>query len=224
MPAISATNLSIGYKGSPIVNDINLQLKTGRIICLLGPNGAGKTTLMKTLLGRIRPVGGSVTYTRTSIDEMAAAIDHPSYFPYLSGRQNVQVASAFWGLDVDPESALNGVGIARAAHGRKAKDYSTGMKERLELCLAMLSHPRFLFLDEPQNGLDADGMISLTATLRAYRDAGNCVVISTHLLHEIQGVPDECIVIRHGRAVQIPDLTGVNIADLYHERSREVES
>lgn len=215
MPAISATNLSIGYKGSPIVSDINLQLHTGRIICLLGPNGAGKTTLMKTLLGRIRPVSGSVTYTQTGIEEMSAAIDHPSFFPYLSGRQNVRVASAFWGLDVDPESALDSVGIGRAAHGRKAKDYSTGMKERLELCLAMLSRPRFLFLDEPQNGLDADGMISLTETLRAYRDAGNCVVISTHLLHEIQGVPDECIVIRHGRAEQITDLTGVNIADLY---------
>ncbi|KAA8830727.1 ATP-binding cassette domain-containing protein [Bifidobacterium tissieri] len=218
MPVISTADLSIGYKSSSIVSNINLQLRTGRIICLLGPNGAGKTTLMKTLLGRIKPMGGNVTYTQTSIEEMAAAIDHPSFFPYLSGRQNVQVASAFWGVDVDPESALNGVGIDRAAQGRKAKDYSTGMKERLELCLAMLPRPRFLFLDEPQNGLDADGMISLTATLRAYRDAGNCVVISTHLLHEIQGVPDECIVIRHGRAEQITDLTGVNIADLYHGR------
>lgn len=218
MPSISATNLSIGYKGSPIVSDINLQLRTGRIICLLGANGAGKTTLMKTLLGRIKPVSGSVTYTRTSIDEMTAATDHPSYFPYLSGRQNVQVASAFWGLDVDPESALSGVGIARAAHGRKAKDYSTGMKERLELCLALLPRPRFLFLDEPQNGLDPDGIASLSETLRAYRDKGNCVVISTHLLHEIQGVPDECILIRHGRAEQIADLTGVNLADLYNGR------
>ena len=218
MPSISATNLSIGYKGSPIVSDINLQLRTGRIICLLGANGAGKTTLMKTLLGRIKPVSGSVTYTRTSIDEMTAAIDHPSFFPYLSGRQNVQVASAFWGLDVDPESALDGVGIDRVAQGRKSKDYSTGMKERLELCLALLPRPRFLFLDEPQNGLDPDGIASLSETLRAYRDKGNCVVISTHLLHEIQGVPDECILIRHGRAEQITDLTGVNIADLYQGR------
>ena len=218
MPSISATDLSVGYKGSPIVSDINLQLRTGRIICLLGANGAGKTTLMKTLLGRIKPVSGSVTYTQTNINEMSAAIDHPSYFPYLSGRQNVRVASAFWGVDVDPESALDSVGIDRAAHGRKAKDYSTGMKERLELCLALLSRPRFLFLDEPQNGLDADGMISLSETLRAYRDAGNCVVISTHLLHEIQGVPDECILIRHGRAVQVSDLTGVNLADLYQGR------
>ncbi|PST49427.1 ABC transporter [Bifidobacterium callitrichos] len=218
MPAISATNLSIGYKGSPIVSNINLQLRTGRIICLLGPNGAGKTTLMKTLLGRIKPVSGSVTYTRTSIDEMTAAIDHPSFFPYLSGRQNVQVSSSFWGLNVDPESALDGVGIDRVAQGRKAKDYSTGMKERLELCLALLPRPRFLFLDEPQNGLDPDGIASLSETLRAYRDKGNCVVISTHLLHEIQGVPDECILIRHGRAEQIADLTGVNLADLYNGR------
>ena len=218
MPAISATNLTIGYKGSPIVSDINLQLHTGRIICLLGPNGAGKTTLMKTLLGRIRPVSGSVTYTQTGIEEMSAAIDHPSFFPYLSGRQNVQVSSSFWGLNVDPESALDGVGIDRVAQGRKAKDYSTGMKERLELCLALLPRPRFLFLDEPQNGLDPDGIASLSETLRAYRDKGNCVVISTHLLHEIQGVPDECILIRHGRAEQITDLTGVNIADLYQGR------
>lgn len=218
MPSISATNLSIGYKGSPIVSGINLRLRTGRIICLLGANGVGKTTLMKTLLGRIKPMSGSVTYTQTSIDEMTAAIDHPSFFPYLSGRQNVQVASAFWGLDVSPESALTSVGIDRIAHGRKAKDYSTGMKERLELCLALLPRPRFLFLDEPQNGLDPDGIASLSETLRAYRDKGNCVVISTHLLHEIQGVPDECILIRHGRAEQITDLTGVNLADLYNGR------
>ena len=186
MPVISATNLSIGYKGSPIVSNINLRLSTGRIICLLGANGAGKTTLMKTLLGRIKPVSGEVTYTGTNINEMSAAIDHPSFFPYLSGRENVEVVSAFWGLDVDPEAALDGVGINRAAYGRKAKDYSTGMKERLELCL--------------------------------YRDRGNCVVISTHLLHEIQGVPDECIMIRHGRAVRVTDLTGVNLADLYQGR------
>ncbi|MBW3087916.1 ATP-binding cassette domain-containing protein [Bifidobacterium sp. 82T24] len=220
MPVISTTDLSIGYKGSPIVSNINLHLRTGRIICLLGPNGAGKTTLMKTLLGRIKPVSGDVTYTQTSIDKMSAAIDHPSFFPYLSGRQNVEVTCAFWGLDVDPESALDGVGINPAAHGRKAKDYSTGMKERLELCLALLPHPRFLFLDEPQNGLDPDGITSLSETLRAYRDKGNCVVISTHLLHEIQGVPDEGIMIRHGRAVQIPDLTGVNLADLYYDHGR----
>ena len=75
-----------------------------------------------------------------------------------------------------------------------------------------------LFLDEPQNGLDPDGIASLSETLRAYRDKGNCVVISTHLLHEIQGVPDECIMIRHGRAVQVTDLTGVNLADLYQGR------
>lgn len=134
------------------------------------------------------------------------------------GRENVEVVSAFWGLDVDPEAALDGVGINRAAYGRKAKDYSTGMKERLELCLALVPHPRFLFLDEPQNGLDPDGIASLSETLRAYRDKGNCVVISTHLLHEIQGVPDECIMIRHGRAVQVTDLTGVNLADLYQGR------
>lgn len=173
MPVISATNLSIGYKGSPIVSNINLRLSTGRIICLLGANGAGKTTLMKTLLGRIKPVSGEVTYTGT-INEMSAAIDHPSFFPYLSGRENVEVVSAFWGLDVDPEAALDGVGINRAAYGRKAKDYSTGMKERLELCLALVPHPRFLFLDEPQNGLDPDGIASLSETLRAYRDKGNC--------------------------------------------------
>lgn len=119
---------------------------------------------------------------------------------------------------MDPEAALDGVGINRAAYGRKAKDYSTGMKERLELCLALVPHPRFLFLDEPQNGLDPDGIASLSETLRAYRDKGNCVVISTHLLHEIQGVPDECIMIRHGRAVQVTDLTGVNLADLYQGR------
>ena len=119
---------------------------------------------------------------------------------------------------MDPETALNNVGINQAVHGRKAKDYSTGMKERLELCLALVPHPRFLFLDEPQNGLDPDGIASLSETLRAYRDKGNCVVISTHLLHEIQGVPDECIVIRHGRAAQFTDLTGVNLADLYQGR------
>ena len=208
MPVISAANLSIGYKGSPIVSNIDLRLSTGRIICLLGANGAGKTTLMKTLLGRIKPVSGEVTYTGTNINEMSAAIDHPSFFPYLSGRENVEVVSAFWGLDVDQG----------AAYGRKAKDYSTGMKERLELCLALVPHPRFLFLDEPQNGLDPDGIASLSETLRAYRDKGNCVVISTHLLHEIQGVPDECIMIRHGRAVQVTDLTGVNLADLYQGR------
>lgn len=216
MPAISVTDLSVGYKNSPVVSGINLQLNTGRIICLLGPNGAGKTTLMKTLLGRIKPISGHIRYDQTDISEMSAAIDHPSCFPYLSGKQNVQVVAAFWGLDVDPESALDSVGIIRAAHGRKAKDYSTGMKERLELCLALLSRPRFLFLDEPQNGLDPDGMISLSATLRRYRDEGNCVVISTHLLHEIQGVPDECVVVRNGKALHIPDLNGVNLADLYH--------
>ena len=216
MPAISVTDLSVGYKNSPVVSGINLQLNTGRIICLLGPNGAGKTTLMKTLLGRIKPVSGHIRYDQTDISEMSAAIDHPSYFPYLSGKQNVQVVAAFWGLDVDPESALDSVGIVRAAHRRKAKDYSTGMKERLELCLALLSRPRFLFLDEPQNGLDPDGMISLSETLRRCRDEGNCVVISTHLLHEIQGVPDECVVVRNGKALHIPDLNGVNLADLYH--------
>ncbi|WP_280527842.1 ATP-binding cassette domain-containing protein [Actinomyces trachealis] len=104
MPAISVTDLSVGYKNSPIISDIHLQLNTGKIICLLGPNGAGKTTLMKTLLGRIKPVGGHISYDQTDISEMSAAIDHPSYFPYLSGKQNVQVVSAFWGLDVDPES------------------------------------------------------------------------------------------------------------------------
>ena len=97
MPAISVTDLSVGYKNSPVVSGINLQLNTGRIICLLGPNGAGKTTLMKTLLGRIKPVSGHIRYDQTDISEMSAAIDHPSYFPYLSGKQNVQVVAGILG-------------------------------------------------------------------------------------------------------------------------------
>ena len=218
MPVISAANLSIGYKGSPIVSNINLRLSTGRIICLLGANGAGKTTLMKTLLGRIKPVSGEVTYTGTNINEMSAAIDHPSFFPYLSGRENVEVVSAFWGLDVDPEAALDGVGINRAAYRAEGEGLLDGHER------ASGAVPRPCAASEvpvPRRAAERsgpDGIASLSETLRAYRDKGNCVVISTHLLHEIQGVPDECIMIRHGRAVQVTDLTGVNLADLYQGR------
>jgi ABC-2 type transport system ATP-binding protein len=175
---------------------------------LVGPNGAGKTTTLRLLLGLIRPTGGdaavlgqSIHHPRAFMHRVGALIEGPAFYPTLSGRTNLStLATLGRHRHADITELLQTVGLAD--RGRDMfRTYSLGMKQRLGIAAALLSDPELLILDEPANGLDPPGIIEMRELLRRLRDGGKTLLVSSHLLAEVDQVADWLIVLVGGRAV-----------------------
>jgi len=177
----------------------------------LGPNGAGKTTTMRVLTGLVHADGGTVEILgkpfhrgdRRRLFEVGALVESPTFYPYLSARANLRELAAS-GARVPSgriEELLDVVGLCERANDR-VQDYSMGMKQRLGIAAALLSDPRLLLLDEPANGLDPAGIVAMRDTLRTLASQGKTVVVSSHLLAEIQVMADTVGIIASGRLVR----------------------
>lgn len=214
---IETSDLNFGFeKGNPILQGLNLKVEKGAIYGFLGPNGAGKTTTIRLLLGllsatsnidgttgAIRLFGTSFSENRTAIlSKTGSLIEQPSLYEHLSGLENLEITRII--RKGDPKritELLNLVKLSDAA-GKKVKNYSLGMKQRLGLALAMFSDPELLILDEPVNGLDPAGIIETRQLLLDInRSSGVTVFLSSHLLSEIEKMVTHIGVINKGRLI-----------------------
>lgn len=186
------------------VDGLDLRVRPGRVYALLGPNGAGKSTTLKLLLGLLDPDGGRVLmwgrpWQRAVLARVGASIDGPALYPHLSAVRNLEVHARL--LSLPPErvrQVLEVVGLTGT--GRQGvRAFSTGMRGRLALAVALLGDPELLVLDEPQNGLDPEGVVALRALIRNFAVAGRTVIVSSHLLGEVVQLADDVGVLVDGR-------------------------
>jgi ABC-type multidrug transport system ATPase subunit len=189
------------------VSDLDLTIRRGEVYGFLGPNGAGKTTTLRMLLGLIRPSSGVATVLGESpgapagLARVGALVESPAFYPYLSGRDNLRVMAHYSGVTPGRvEEVLQQVELSGRA-GDKFKRYSLGMKQRLGVAAAMLKDPELLILDEPSNGLDPKGMADMRSIIRSIRVEGKAVLISSHLLGEVEQICDRVGVIQRGKLV-----------------------
>ncbi|MDE6888556.1 MAG: ABC transporter ATP-binding protein [Eubacterium sp.] len=205
---ITTKQLTKKYKSFVAVHNVSLHIRKGSIYGFLGPNGGGKSTTMKMLLGLTAPTKGSFKidgkqfpYDRLSIlKEVGSFIESPSFYANLTGKENLDIIRRILGL---PEScvadALELVGLSEFG-GRLAKKYSLGMKQRLGLAGALLGRPPILILDEPTNGLDPSGIHEIRNLIKSLPGLYDCtILISSHMLSEIELIADDIGILNHGR-------------------------
>lgn len=191
------------------VDDLSFDVEPGQITGFLGPNGAGKTTTLRMLLGLISPTSGTATIDGHRYRDLAepmrtvgAALEATNFHPGRSGRDHLRVLAAAGGIaDSRVDELLELTGIPAAARQR-AGEYSMGMRQRLALSAALLGDPRVLLLDEPANGLDPEGIRWLRGFLRHLADEGKTILVSSHLLAEIQQTVDHVLIIGNGRLIR----------------------
>jgi ABC-2 type transport system ATP-binding protein len=191
------------------VDHLSFSVEPGRITGFLGPNGAGKTTTLRMLLGLVRPTSGSATIGGRSYGHLkapqrvvGAALEATSFHPGRSGRDHLRVMADTSGVDKKRvDEMLELVGIPAAARQR-AGGYSMGMRQRLALAGALLGDPQVLLLDEPANGLDPEGIRWLRMLLRHLSGQGKTILISSHMLAEVEQTVDDVVIIANGKLIR----------------------
>ena len=205
---IQTDGLTKRYRNVVAVDDLSIEVRRGRVYGLLGPNGSGKTTTMGLLLGLLRPTSGTFSLFGSSerheesLRRVGAIIESPSFYPYLSGLQNLKYFQMISGdgSEEELESLIDRVGLAGRGDD-PFRTYSSGMKQRLGIAYALLGDPDLVFLDEPTNGLDPEGMIEVRELIRSLGDGNRTVLLSSHLLHEVEQVCDSVTIISKGRLI-----------------------
>jgi ABC-type multidrug transport system ATPase subunit len=186
------------------VDDLALRVRRGEVYGFLGPNGAGKTTTLRMLLGLVRPTSGTAKVLGAApgaLERIGAMVETPAFYPYLSGRDNLRVLARYAGVDPDRVDALLARVGLRGRAGQRTAAYSLGMKQRLGVAAALLKDPELLILDEPTNGLDPAGMAEMRTFIRSLGSDGRTVVLSSHLMGEVEQVSDRVGVISSGALV-----------------------
>jgi ABC-2 type transport system ATP-binding protein len=201
---VETDHLTKRYGRVTAVDGVSLSVRPGEVYGFLGPNGAGKTTTLRMLLGLVRPDAGTIRVFGGPPGRLAsvgALIEAPGFYPYLSGRDNLRVLARYTKTDrTRIDTVMDLVDLADRA-GDRFNTYSMGMKQRLGVAAALLKDPRLLILDEPTNGLDPAGMADMRMLVRRLGTAGTTVLLSSHLLGEVQQICDRVGVLAHGRLV-----------------------
>lgn len=206
--AVQCTHVSKTYPGGvTALRGIDLSIQAGQIYGLVGRNGAGKTTLMRILVGLVAPTGGQASVLGhpaggSSTGQLVGSlIETPAYYPHLSGRDNLLLLARYLGESAPAvERVLETVGLSERARSRFS-GYSLGMKQRLGIAGALLGDPPVLILDEPVNGLDPQAMVYVRDLLARVRDEGRTVLLSSHLLAELEQVCDRVAILHEGAVV-----------------------
>jgi ABC-type multidrug transport system ATPase subunit len=202
---VTTQGLTKRYGDRLAVDGVSMTVRRGEVYGFLGPNGAGKTTTLRMALGLVRPTAGSVRILGEAAGSplvtarVGALIEGPGFYPSLSGRDNLRVLARYRGL---PEAAADDA-LARVELADRGSDrfrsYSLGMKQRLGVAAALMGSPELIVLDEPTNGLDPAGMVEMRALIVDLARGGQTVVLSSHLLAEVQDICDRVGVIHRGR-------------------------
>jgi ABC-2 type transport system ATP-binding protein len=197
------------YRAFTAVDDVTFTARPGRVTGFLGPNGAGKSTTMRVTVGLAAPTSGTATVSgRRFADlpnpgvEVGVLLDASAQHAGRTGREILTIAQRTMGLaSRRVDEMLDLVSLSDAEANRRVGDYSLGMRQRLGIATALIGDPGVLILDEPANGLDPAGMRWMRDLLRGYADRGGAVLLSSHLLHEVEVVADDIVVIGRGRIV-----------------------
>jgi ABC-2 type transport system ATP-binding protein len=206
---IEVRGLTKSFGGFLAVDDLSFRVEPGRITGFLGPNGSGKTTTLRMLLGLIRPTAGQgliggrrYAELPAPLTTVGAALEATNFHPGRSGRDHLRVLAGTHGIpDSRVDAMLELVGIPAAAR-KRAGGYSMGMRQRLGLAAALLGDPRVLILDEPSNGLDPEGIRWLRGLLRHLAGEGRTILVSSHLLGEVEQTVDDVVIIANGHLVR----------------------
>lgn len=233
---IRTEGLSFSFGSQQVVKALSLQVPEGSIYGFLGPNGAGKTTTIKMLLNLLKTDEGSIfvfekelqTNRIAILSEIGSLIEQPAIYAHMTGRENLLNRAMLLGVgDARVDEMLALVKLSNAA-GKKAGQYSLGMKQRLGIALALLSNPKLLILDEPTNGLDPNGIIEIRELLvRLTREHKTTVFISSHLLAEIEKMATHVGIINNGELLfqgDIKDLEAISQPMIYIETDNVVDA
>jgi ABC-2 type transport system ATP-binding protein len=206
---ITIESLTRAYGSFTAVDNVSFSAQPGRVTGFLGPNGAGKSTTMRIIVGLTQATAGVVRVLgRSYVDlpnpglEVGVLLDASAQHAGRTGREILTIAQRFMGLPRRRvEQMLDLVSLTPAEASRRVRDYSLGMRQRLGIATALIGDPEVLILDEPANGLDPAGIRWMRDLLRDYADRGGTVLLSSHLIHEIEVIADDLVVIGHGRIV-----------------------
>ena len=206
---ISVEHLTKQYGRFTAVDNVSFTAATGRVTGFLGPNGAGKSTTMRIMVGLTRPSSGHVTITGRDYRELVnpglevgVLLDASAQHAGRTGREILAIAAQTMGLPkARVAETLARVGLTEEEAERRVRNYSLGMRQRLGIATALIGDPQVLVLDEPANGLDPAGIRWMRDLLRGFADDGGTVLLSSHLLHEIEVIADDIVVIGQGRIV-----------------------
>ena len=206
---ITVESLTKRYGTFTAVDDVSFTAAAGRVTGFLGPNGAGKSTSMRVMVGLAGPTSGSATISgRRYADlpnpglEVGVLLDASAQHAGRTGREILTLAQRTMGLPAHRVTEmLERVSLTETEAGRRVRHYSLGMRQRLGIATALIGEPEVLILDEPANGLDPAGIRWMRDLLRDYADRGGTVLLSSHLLHEIEVIADDIVVIGNGRIV-----------------------
>ena len=206
---IAIEGLSKRYGTTLAVDDVSFTAAPGRVTGFLGPNGAGKSTTMRILVGLTRPTSGNATVSGRRFSdlpnpgrEVGVLLDASAQHAGRTGREILALAQLLMGLPASRvDEMLDVVSLTADEASRRVGDYSLGMRQRLGIATALIGEPGVLILDEPANGLDPAGIRWMRDLLRGYANRGGTVLLSSHLLHEIEVVADDIVVIGQGRIV-----------------------
>jgi ABC-2 type transport system ATP-binding protein len=206
---IEATGLTKRFGGRTVVSDVSLRCEPGTVTGFLGPNGAGKSTTLRMLVGLAAPDGGAAAVFGAPYAELptpgqrvGVLLDAAAQHPGRRGREVLALTAQLLGVaDARVDELLTLVGLDAAAGRKRVKQYSLGMRQRLGIAHALIGGPDVLILDEPANGLDPEGMRWMRSLLRDFADRGGTVLLSSHLLREVEAVADRLIIIGGGKIV-----------------------
>ena len=204
MKAILKTNnLCKDFKKQKAVNNVSITVRENSIYGLLGPNGAGKSTTLKMITGMLRPTSGKVLFNghewnRKDLEQIGALIETPPLYENLSAVENLEVRAKLLNIPKTRiDKVLKMVDLQNTGR-KKAGQFSMGMKQRLGIAIALLNNPKLLILDEPTNGLDPIGIQELRSLIRSFPSKGITVILSSHILSEVQLIADDIGIISNG--------------------------
>lgn len=200
---LETKNLTKTFGKQKAVDDVSLKIKENSIYGLLGPNGAGKSTTLKMITGMIHKTSGQIFFeghgwSREDLSDIGALIEMPALYENLSARENLKVRTLLLGLpDSRIDEVLEIVSLKDTGK-KKSGQFSLGMKQRLGIAIALLNNPKLLILDEPTNGLDPLGIQELRDLIRSFPEKGITVILSSHILAEVEQTADHIGIINNG--------------------------
>ncbi|MEI6310829.1 MAG: ABC transporter ATP-binding protein [Bacteroidota bacterium] len=211
MSILSVKNLSKTYQQFKALDNLSFDVQPGQIYGLLGPNGAGKSTTMRCLLTLIKPDAGDISYfskklnehRREILNKVGYLIEKPDFYNYLSAYNNLKLLSKYSTNKIEDKtihSLIEKVGL-KGRENDAVKKYSHGMKQRLGLAQVLLNNPDLIILDEPNTGLDPQGIVELRNFIFDLKNEGKTVILSSHILNEIEQLADSMIIINKGKSI-----------------------
>lgn len=225
---LKTNNLNKVYNGTDVISNVNLKIKKGEIYGFLGPNGAGKTTLMKMITNLVKPTSGEIEIFGSKLEDnsyevlkrLGIIIEYPVFYSRLTAKQNLELHLEYMGY-YDEKSIENALELAglKNIDGKKVKDFSLGMKQRLAIARAIATKPEFLILDEPTNGLDPLGIKEFRQLFKMLcKEYGMTIMISSHILGDIEQIADTIGIINSGRLIE-----EISMAEIREKNTEYVE-